>query len=239
MRPKDRRPPVTSPRGRAAAHPDLDALLASIAGELSGAAAKALEAHAAGCPPCRERLRALALVVQAASTGALEPIPDDLRREANRIFTTWRRREEGETFADNGFVRDRAIGSPERGKSSGWGTLRMRVAPSFASWPPVSHAAGFRSASAPPRCELEGGGYRIELEWTPSGRLCAVRGQIVRERDDADLQTLELEFDGGRRHRVVPNARGFFGPIAAPRTRVRIVLDTAPKAYRSRWLELT
>ena len=211
-------------------HPDLDLFLASMAGALEPAAARAFASHTSRCASCHERLQAMTLLVEAAALGSLEPIPEDLRRDAEGIFSAWQAREP--------FSQTRVAQLSARKPKSPWGTLRMRVAPPS---PGLSFAAGFRTVSTQPRYELEGGGYRIELECLPSGRLCTVRGRLIREREEAEPRPeVRLEFEGGSRlDPVLPGARGFFGPIAAPCARLRIVLATARRSYRSRWLDLT
>lgn len=211
-------------------HPDLDRFLASIAGALEPAAARAFTSHTSRCASCRERLHTMTLLVQAAAVGSLEPVPDDLRREAEGIFSVWRARELGPW--------PRVTRTSLRRPKSPWGALRMRAAPLSTA---LSFAAGFRTVSTQqPRLELEGGGCRIELECLPSGRLCTLRGRLIREREDADLHPeVKLEFEGSRLQPVLTGPRGFFGPITAPCSRLRIVLATARRAYRSRWLDLT
>jgi hypothetical protein len=225
---KSRRPPA-GPLGE---HPGTDELIASLAGETTPAIERSLTSHTSRCRFCLQRVRSLSIILRAGTAPTPEPIPDELRRMAGRIFDTWRGQ-----VSDSAAAPRRVFASESR---SVWSILRVRLAPPLLSWSQMAFPPGFRSVAAPARCELEGGGYRVEIEWTTSGRISTLRGRLVREREDAeDRPALALEFSASAPRRVSIGPRGFFGPVPAPTSRLRAILTTAQRTYRSRWLALT
>jgi hypothetical protein len=220
---------------KSSSHPAPAELLAQVSGRLTGETESSVTKHISSCPTCRVRARALRTLLRARDAAGLEPLPRGLWQRSVRLFEAWRQTRKA---APSG----RRLAELARGAL---GRLTVRF-----GWPTrggslLAPAAALRSASLPPRCELTGGGYRVEMEWTRSGRISTVRGRVVPEGAWTEgtwtegAPILLLEFPDHSLRRMSLGPRGFFGPARAPSLRFRALLATAQKAYRSGWVELS
>jgi hypothetical protein len=176
--------------------------------------------HARACRDCRARLAAAGIVVRARAAGVLEAVPARAHARAIALFGTLgpgRRRGLGERLAAFGRL---ILAGP------------VQAGPSL--------AFGVRGVEAVTRCELKGGGWRVEVEWTPTGGWYALRGRVAPLAGSAPLAgqpRLLLEFEDGRRRRTPLSPRGFFGPVHGAAARVRAMLETPQRTYRSGWVD--
>lgn len=224
--------PTRPPRKPAAArrdpaHPSADAWFARVSGRLSARAAATLDRHRAGCPTCKASAGIAERVSRAVDFSELPPVPATLRRAAERLF--------GPTVS----VVPAAISAPNAGVTIfPLGRLRL-IAPSPAYTSGFAPSAGGvrRAGESLRRCALEGGPWRLELEWTPHDRAWHLRGRVVGvDADDATAARFTLEGAGISVRRVRPGPRGFFGPILLTSPEVRITLVRGEKSFRSPWL---
>ncbi len=209
--------PTNSERG--AVHPTADAWYARVTGRLSARAAAGLDRHRAACPACARLAAAAERTVRAVHYSDLPPVPAALRRVAEGMFAP-------------SSIRSRDIIVP----ATTLGRMRLVTAmPAFASG-----AAGVgvrRAGETLRRCALEGGSWRLELEWTPGDRSWQLRGRVLGAAGDAALPpAFTLESADPRARRVQPGPRGFFGPVRIPSPEVRVTLVGGEKSFRSPWL---
>ena len=198
-------------------HPSPETWLLRALGTLEQETAKAVDRHARGCKACRGLWQAAQVVAVAARPGALEPVPGPVRRRAEAAFQPKAKR--APIAARIGFAR-----------------LRLAAALTPFGWGGDALAApGVRGATAARRCTLEGGDYRIDLEWIPEGGNWKLRGRLAGASQGAAPRLL-LELGRGQPRRVRPGPRGFFGPVALRSPEVRLTLETAARSYRSTWV---
>ncbi len=205
----------TRPSAPAHVPPDV---LAAVAG--GGPVPAPWSAHARGCRACRSRLDAASTVAHARRAVGLEPVPSRAHARALGLF---------ETLGPG-----RRAGLGERLAAFG----RLILAGPVQATPALAY--GVRGADAVTRCELTGGGWRVEIEWTPTGGRYALRGRVAPLPETpapASLPRLSLEFEGGRRRRAPLSPRGFFGPVHGAAPRVRALLQTPRRSYRSAWVD--
>jgi hypothetical protein len=216
------RPPKTpTVPSREGAHPTADAWFARATGRLSPRAAAGLDRHRLWCPACARLAAVAARAARAVDFSDLPAVPVALRRAAERMVGG---------AAD----RDARLTVP----AAAFGRMRLITAmPAFASASGMAGVGVRRTAEALRRCALEGGSWRLELEWTPQDRAWQLRGRVVDTDDSGAVSpTFTLESTDPRARRVQPGPRGFFGPLRIPSPEVRVTLVGGEKSFRSPWL---
>ena len=208
-------------------HPSAEALLAHAADPVPGPRRAALSAHLRGCASCRALERGARTLGLALRAGSLEPVPEELRRRALRLLGESRK---SGLAAIVGAARAAAQSASERLI----GMLRFVERPDWiGSAPPA--LAGVRAAEVVTRCELAGRGYRVEMEWLPTGRVWTLRGRVLAPAR-AGLPRLVLEREHARARPLRVGARGFFGPVRGVSGRVRARLQTGEGHFLSAWI---
>ncbi len=198
-----------------ATHPAAGEWMLWSLGVLEADAARAHERHARACTPCRRIQEAARLVRLAALPGAFEPVPKAVRRRAEAAFAMVPAR----ATAPAGFARLRLLMD-----SGAFHRERMS-----------SPGAAVRGEPRTRNCTLEGGPFRIDLEWLPEGDAWSLRGRVAVAKEVAAPRLL-FETRHGRPRRVVPGPRGFFGPVALLSPEVRVTLESKARSFRSAWV---
>lgn len=220
-----RRPPV-DPK-----HPVAERWWARATGALGRAEARRLDEHRVACTACAKRAAGAERLARARGLFDLEAPPVAARRRARKLFIETRTA--GPPLARSASSRVPALRLPSFG--------RLRVVHAFGAGGGATLAGATRRAGAETlrRCALEGGTWRLEIEWTPLDRAWAIRGRIVDLGVPArrgSAPAVRIESAGGPERAVRVGPRGFFGPVrvAAPELRVR--LEDASRSFRSPWL---
>jgi len=209
--------PTTSAQG--AVHPTAEAWYARVTGRLSARAAAGLDRHRDACPACARLAAAAERTVRATDFSDLPAIPAALRRAAEEMFAPVS-------------IRSRGLRVPAV-------TLgRMRLVTAMPAFAAGAAGAGVRRAGETlRRCALEGGSWRLELEWTPRDHSWQLRGRVLgTDGVGAVPPVFTLESADPRARRVQPGPRGFFGPVSIPSPEVRVTLVGGEKSFRSPWL---
>ncbi len=206
------------------AHPSADAWFAQVSGRLSARAAATLDRHRAGCPACTATAGVAERVSRAVDFSDLPPVPPTLRRTAEGLF--------GPAVLPTSSAPAVGVTTPA------FGRLRLITpSPAFAPGFAAAAAGVRRAGELLRRCALEGGPWRLELEWTPHDRAWHLRGRVVGlDAGAAIAARFTLEGAGISVRRVRPGPRGFFGPVLLTSPEVRITLVGGEKSFRSPWL---
>lgn len=214
-------------------HPAPDLWWGLALGSPGKSAARRLAGHRLDCPACAQKAVGAQRLARARGILDLETPPAASRRRARKLFAATRM-----------VVNPAASPLPaERPRSF----ARLRVIPGFAANAAVAGGGSFvaspalRRAGAEPlrRCALEGGRWRLELEWTPLDRAWAIRGRVVDLAASAkrgDGPAVRLESGGGGDHPVTVGPRGFFGPLRVSAPELRVTLEDEGRSFRSPWL---
>jgi hypothetical protein len=235
-----RRPPADPkrPHRRAGSasgeHPPAERWWAWAAGETKPSERRRLDAHRRGCVPCRRLATGALRLAGARGLLDLEAPPAAVRRRIRDLFETVRAPSSGKAVAGL---------APARVPTFS----RLRLAAGAGGFPGTATAWGNAYASATRRsggeplrrCALEGGAWRLELEWTPLDRAWAIRGRVVSTDAPSGRgvpPALRLESGDGRSRRMRPGPRGFFGPVRIPGPELRVTLEEGGRSFRSPWL---
>jgi len=209
--------PKLSPSPSGAEHAGAEILVALATDPAASGTRHPWSAHLRSCAACRRLERGARSLALALGAGALEPVPEALRRRALRLPDE---------------QRESGLASAVRKASERvLGVLRWVERPAWTAAPAL---AGVRAAEGVTRCELVGRGYRLELEWLPAGRTWTVRGRVLGPARAAHAR-LVLERERARAHALPVGARGFFGPLRGVSGRVRARLETGEGHYLSAW----
>ena len=226
-----RRPPVDPKRPPASAtagHPAAERWWARATGVLDRAEARRLDAHRLACPACAQQAAGAERLARARGTFDLETPPAAARRRARELFDETRR----------------TPAPPAKSASTRVPAFaRLRVVHAFAAGGAGSHAFATRRAGAGAeplrRCALEGGTWRLELEWTPLDGAWAIRGRVVDLGAPARRgggPSVRLESADGAKRALSVGPRGFFGPMRVLAPELRVTLEDASRSFRSPWL---
>ncbi len=224
-----KRPSVPAP----VEHPAPDRWWALATGAPGKAVARRLDGHRLACAACAQRAAGAERLARARGILDLEPPPAASRRRARQLFAVTRM---AAKFAASPVS---AVRPPS--------FARLRVIRGFEANAPAAGGGSFvssramRRAGAEPlrRCALEGGSWRLELEWTPLDRAWAIRGRVVDLAASVrrgDAPAVRLESGGGGDHPVRVGPRGFFGPLRVSAPELRVTLEDEGRSFRSPWL---
>ncbi len=193
-------------RGRRG-HLSAEVALDFLEGRLQGRKLEEVEAHlGAPCAACRERLRALASVVDRMRADRLADVPDHVTRRALEVF------------------RPVPAAAPAPGVLGRWLELV------FDSLRAPLPAATRRAVGDVRRLRFAGESWSLELECErEDGDRIAVRGRLTGE--DPSLQRIEVTI-GAERFEAWPDAEGRFALDALPRGPVAIELRGPAGAWR-------
>ena len=211
-------------------HPPADRWWVLALGSPDKSAGRRLAAPRLGCSACGQKAVGAERLANARRLLDLETPPAASRSLARKLFAATRM-----------VLNPAASPAPTQRPPS---FVRLRVIPRFKA------AAGGRSfvsssvlrrAAAEPlrRCALEGGRWRLELEWTPLDRAWAIRGRVVDLASSAGRgagPAVRLQSAGGGDHPVTIGPRGFFGPLRVTAPELRVTLDEGGRSFRSPWL---
>ena len=235
-----RRYPVDPKRAAPATeadHPAADRWWACATGTIGRAEARRLEAHRLACAVCARRAAGAERLAGARAALELEAPPAAARRRARELFTARRATPTPQAKSVSTRVPARRLPAFARLR-----LVRGLARGAFAAATGTGGAAfATRRAAAEPlrRCALEGGTWRLELEWTSLDRAWAIRGRIVDLRAPGargGAPAMRLEAADGAARAVAIGPRGFFGPVRVPAPELRVTLEDADRSFRSPWL---